>query len=224
MDKRKAYEFLCGYMTEERQALFQQVSSERTRHLAVVVENLYQPHNASAVMRSCDCFGIQDIHIIENENEWEPNKNVSMGSAKWLTLHQHNEQENNTKSCLEQLKSQGYRIVATTPHRDDYVLEDLPIDQPTALVFGTELTGISQDVYDLADDFVRIPMYGFTESFNISVAAALTLAELSKRLRKEVANWQLKPNELEAVLYEWACASVKDSKSLLKRWVDGTAP
>lgn len=224
MDVKKAYSFLQQYMTEERDMLFRKVAAERTRHIAMVVENLYQAHNASAVMRSCDCFGVQNIHVIENDNQWEVNEGVSMGSAKWLTVHRHNQLPNNTRSCLQELKKGGYKIVATTPHEDDFTLKTLPIDKKVAVVFGTELTGITDDVRAEADMFLRIPMYGFTESFNISVAAALTLYELTDRMRNEQLDWKLTEQEIDNLLFDWSCASVRNSDALLKRWTEGSAP
>lgn len=221
MNSAEIYNYLKGYMTEERDALFQKIIAERTRKLTVVVENVYQPHNASAVLRSCDCFGVQDVHIIENDNQWEVSEGVAMGASKWLTVNRYNQLSNNTKPCLQQLKENGYRIVATTPHRNDYVLSDLPLDGKVALVFGTEVSGISPEVHELTDDYVRIPMYGFTESFNISVAAALTLYELTDRIRKEEEDWRLGEQERIELLIQWASRSIRDGERLLRNYLDG---
>ncbi len=222
MNLTEAYDYLKDYMTEERAALFDQVIAERTRKLTVVVEDVYQPHNASAVLRSCDCFGVQDVHIIENDNKWEVSEGVALGSSKWLSVHRHNALENNTVACLTRLKNEGYRIVATTPHRDDYVLKDLPLEGKVALVFGSEVRGISDDVRVLADDFVRIPMYGFTESFNISVAAALSLYELTDRIRRSFDDWRLSEHERQELLIEWATRSIRDGDRILRNYLDGS--
>ena len=212
------YNYLKEYMTEERAALFDKVASERTRHVTCVVENIYQPHNASAVLRSCDCFGVQDVHIIENDNDWEVNKGVSLGASKWLTINRYNEGASNTRSCLQSLKKKGYKIAATTPHKDDYTISDLPLDEPVALVFGTEVSGITQDVMDEADLFVWIPMYGFTESFNISVAAALSLYELTKRLREENIDWPLSVDAQNELKLSWAKQSIRESEKIIERF------
>lgn len=217
MDPIKGYACLQEFMTEERDALFRRIAAERTRYLSVVIEDIYQPHNASAVLRSCDCFGIQDVHIIENENEWNINEGVAMGAGKWLTVNQYNSQAHNTAPTLQELKNQGYQIAATTPHRDDYSIANLPLNRPIALVFGAEVRGVSDTVFDMADHFVRIPMHGFTESFNISVAAALCLYELGGRIRREVPQWQLSPEEQTALLFEWARKSVRESDAILER-------
>jgi tRNA (guanosine-2'-O-)-methyltransferase len=209
-------------MTEERALLFNRIVAERTRYLTVVVEDIYQPHNASAVLRSCDCFGVQDIHVIENDNKFELSEGVTMGSDKWLTVSRHRTKPNNTADCLTALKDAGYAIVATTPHEDDYVLKSLPLDRKCALVFGTEMRGISDVVREHADHYLRIPMYGFTESFNISVAAALTLYELTDRLRTERNDWQLSSVEQDRILLEWALKSIRESEKVLQRYFDET--
>lgn len=218
MDKVAAYNYLKEFMTEARDDQFNSVLSNRTRHIRVVMENLYTPHNASAVLRSCDCYGIQDIDIIENDHKWVVNEGVSMGAGKWLTVNTYNEEENNTRRCLQELKSKGYKIVATTPHTDDCTPETLSLEEPMAIVFGTELTGISNIVREEADEYLRIPMYGFTESFNISVAAALTLYEVSRRLRSSSIDWQLKPAEKQDLLFEWALKSIRESQKILDRF------
>jgi tRNA (guanosine-2'-O-)-methyltransferase len=214
----KLYDYLREFLTPERQVLFDRMVEERTKHIAVVVEDIYQPHNASAVLRSCDCFGVQDVHVIENRNIYELNKRVSMGSNKWLTMHYHNQETNNTAACLKELKSKGYKIIATTPHENSSMIQDLDISEPIALVFGTEMEGVSEEVRQHADGFVKIPMYGFTESFNISVAAAISLYELCHRLRLEVDNWKLTEDEKKAVKLGWAKKSIKNCEMIIKRF------
>lgn len=195
--------YLSQFISETRRAKFDTVLNFRTRHITIALEDLYQPHNASAVLRSCDIFGIQDIHIVENKNAYTVNKDIALGSPKWLTLHKYRKEENNSLDCIKKLKAQGYRIVATTPHEKDCNLEDLSIDKPLALFFGTELTGISDTVREHADEFVKIPMYGFTESFNISVSAALCLHATKEKLHKSNVDWHLKEEEKDDLLLRW---------------------
>ncbi len=210
--KDKLNQFLSEYITENRNILINKVLAERTKYITVVLENIYQPHNASAVIRSCDCFGVQDVHIIENDNEYNINPKVVMGATKWITMHKYSKAENNTRAALQKLKSDGYRIVATTPHTNDVELHDFDVTKgKAAFVFGTELTGISDIVREEADEFVRIPMYGFTESFNISVSAALVLQHLSHQIRKENVKWQLNEEDLQEIKYNWLKASIKRS-------------
>ncbi len=212
--KEKLLTYFSEYLTERRKELFQKVIQYRTRHITVVLEDIYQPHNASAVLRSCDLTGVQDVHIIENRNTYEVNPDVAMGSFKWLDLHKYNEKENNTLETFQKLRKQGYRIIATTPHKNDKTLDDIPLDGKMAIVFGTELTGLSDLAIDNADEYLRIPMYGFTESYNISVSVALTLFTLTEKLRKSDIPWQLSDEEKLDILLEWSRRSIKRSEVL----------
>lgn len=222
MDKALKIElskYLLSFISENRKARFDEVLSQRTDHLRIVLENVYQDHNASAVLRSCESFGVQHVHFIENRNRLRISDDVSMGSHKWLNVHRHSQAENNTIEAIKHLKAQGYRIVATTPHKNDCTLDKLPVDKKLALVFGTELEGISQDVFDHADEFVKIPMYGFTESFNVSVCAALCLYELTTRIRKEVENYLLSDEEKQDVYFEWLKTTVDKSEGLIENYL-----
>ncbi len=216
MEKR-LIQYLEGFITDERKVLFDQVLGMRTRYLTVVLEDIYQSQNASAVLRTSDCFGIQDVHIIENRNEFKVNNQVVMGASKWLTLHKYNEYENNALEAMQRLKQNGYRVVATTPHSNDVNLEDFEIRKgKCALVFGTELTGISDIVRENADEFLKIPMCGFTESFNISVCAAMVLHHLSLKLRRSNIRWQLSDEEKESLRLEWLRKTLKRADLLEK--------
>jgi len=209
---KKLFEYLTQFVTDEKIEIFRKVLNQRTRHITVVLEDIYQPHNASAVLRSCDGFGIQDVHIIENRNYFEVNKGVTIGSDKWLTINRYHQLKvNNSALCMNRLRNEGYRIIATTPHKNDYDLPDLPISEKVAVFFGAEKEGLSQYVLDEADDYVKIPMYGFSESFNISVSVALTLYDLTSRLRKLNLNWQLNEKEKFDLLLEWVKKSIRRS-------------
>jgi len=216
--KKQLRDFLFGYISENKKSLFETLIKHRTRHIAVVLEDIYQPHNASAVLRSADLFGVQDIHIIENRNQYEVNPDVALGSSKWLTLNKYNNQEQNTLACFDALRNKGYKIVATTPHKNEVMLEDLPLEQKTAVVFGTELKGLSDIALQNADAYVKIPMYGFTESFNISVSAALTLFNLTERLRKSDIAWQLTEAEEIDIQIEWAKSTIKKVDLMIKEF------
>ncbi len=217
--KQELLKFYRQYLTENRKARFEEVIKYRTRHITVVLEDVFQAHNASAVLRSCDLTGIQDVHAIENRNQYDVNTEIDMGSSKWLNLYRYNGKEHNTLDAYKSLRNQGYRIVATTPHKNDFTLDTLPIEGKFALVFGTELTGLTNIAIDNADEYLRIPMYGFTESYNISVSAALSLFTLSERVRKSNINWQLSEKEKEDILLEWSRRSVKRSELLEKEFL-----
>jgi len=215
---QKKIEILKEYVSENRLQRFYDVLEYRTRYATVVLEDIYQPHNASAVLRSCELFGVQDVHIIENQNEYDVNPDVAVGAFKWLNINKYNEQKHNTVSTLQHLKKQGYRIVATTPHRNDVELKDFDITKGKfALVFGSEMPGITDYVTENADEFLRINMYGFTESFNISVSVAIILHELIEKLHRSDIDWHLKDEEINTLLYSWLKNSVRESDKILKR-------
>lgn len=218
----KLLAYLQEILTPERMVTFDQVLAKRTRRLSVVVEDIYQPHNASAVLRSCDCFGVQNVHILEYQNEYELNPNVSLGSSKWLTLHHHRESDgiDPITECFDQLRASGHRILATTPHTDDTTLEDVDVSQPIALVFGNEGRGISDRVKAEADGFVKIPMHGFTESFNISVSAALCLYTLTQKIRQGAEPWQLSAEEQDILRLDWTRKTIKRVEEIEKRFYE----
>ncbi|MDD5693878.1 MAG: RNA methyltransferase [Bacteroidales bacterium] len=207
--KKEYLDYLLQFVSLNKQRRFEEVIRNRTRYITVVLEDIFQSHNASAVMRSCDCFGIQDVYIIENRYPYTVNPDITLGSTKWLNIEKYNLREDNTRGCLTALKEKGYILVATTPHRDGYRLNELPLERKTALLFGTELSGLSTAALEMADCSVRIPMEGFTESFNISVAAAICLYDLTQRLRKSSVPWQLSELERVNTLIGWASTVVK---------------
>lgn len=205
---------LLSFVSANKQAIFQEVITNRTNHFTVVLEDIFQPHNASAILRSCDVFGVQNVHIIENKNEYNINPKVVMGASKWLNIHHHNEKQNNTQDCINQLRKDGYKIYATSPHAKSFLIENVPIEEKFALFFGTEKDGLSDLVLEQADEHVKIPMFGFTESLNISVSGAISMYEISKRLHSSTINWQLTDDEKTALLIEWAKKVVKTSDKI----------
>jgi len=217
---KELVQFLSQFVTESRASLFNNIIEERTRYITIGLEDIYQSQNASAVLRTSDCFGIQDIHIIENQNENQINPDVTLGSSKWLSLNKYNQSENNTLAAINKLKKDGYRIVATTPHKDDVNLEDFDIEKGKfALFFGTELNGLSDLMINNADEYLKIPMYGFTESFNISVSAAIILHHLTSNLRKSTLDWQLSDNEKEQIKLDWLKQTIKMSSELIEEFL-----
>ena len=214
--KEQLYEALAELYSENKRQLFDRLAQHRTRHIAVVLEDIYQSHNASAVLRSCDCFGVQDVHVVENRNPFNPAGDVAVGSSKWVDYYKHGD----IRQAYRHLHDKGYRIVATLPHENDTMIGDLDLSSPVALVFGTELTGLTSEAIDGADAYVKIPMYGFTESFNISVCAALSLFSTTERLRRSSdTSWQMSADEqLELKLY-WSLQAIRDGENVLKNIV-----
>ena len=212
-EKELLYEKLSSFYSENKRTLFDRLAPFRTRHITVVLEDIYQSHNASAVLRSCDCFGVQDVHVVEQHNQFNPAGDVAVGSSKWIDYYKYSD----IVSAYRHLHSKGYRIVATLPHENDTMIGDLDLSQPTALVFGTELTGLSQSAIDNADAFVKIPMYGFTESFNISVCAALSLFSTTERIRNNPSiHWQLSEDEQLTLKLYWSLQVIRDGENVLK--------
>lgn len=207
-------EYLQSFLTDRRRTLFNQVLEERTRHITVAVEDVYQLHNTSAVIRSCESFGVQELHVIEEVNAKRIDREIAMGAQKWVDVHRYT----STKDCLSSLKAKGYRIVATTPHEKAHTLQDFDITQKAAMFFGRETEGLSQTVLDVADDFIYIPMVGFTESLNISVSAAITLQHLMTKLKSSEVNWQFTKEELFEKKLDWTRKMIKDVERIEARF------
>lgn len=204
--------YLENFVTDHRKAILKHVLSKRTRHFTVALEDLYQMHNISAVVRSADIFGFQDLHIIQKKYDPKLSHAIAKGAEKWLDIYRYKQ----TQSAIDHLKQKGYQIVATTPHTNDVNLKDFDISKPSAFFFGVEKDGLSEQVMDQADLFLKIPMYGFTESFNISVAAALIMHEISEKLRQSHISWQLSMAEQEILYLQWLEKSIK-SIDLIKK-------
>jgi tRNA (guanosine-2'-O-)-methyltransferase len=214
-DDRKVLEEFYKIITPNKCKMFDRIAAERTRFLTVVLEDSYQEHNASAVIRSCDCFGIQDLHIIEKQFEYKIKRDIALGAGRWVDMKHHRGPDSSIQA-MKHLKSIGYKLVATTPHTDDESIFTLPIDEPLALIFGTERKGVSDQVLEQADAYVRIPMYGFTESFNLSVSVALTLQALRQRLEKDDVLWKLNEPEQIALKIKW-CKSILNGGAALEQ-------
>jgi len=211
---------LSEFVTNERRRRIEATLANRTRFLTVVLEDIYQSHNISAALRSCECFGIQDVHIIEQNNQYKINPDVSLGSTKWLSLHRYNKPNtNNTVKCLKKLKSQGYQIAAATLHDNNISLQKFDLQQKTALCFGTEELGLSEIAHEYADVFIKIPMQGFTQSFNISVSAAIFLYALTGKLKNSTLDWQLTDEEKIALQIEWLTNSISNGKKIVEKFI-----
>ncbi len=210
--------YLEGFVTEKRKNTFKNILLNRTRHFTVVLEDIFQQHNSSAVIRSCDVFGIQDIHIIENKYHSKVSRHVAKGSQKWLNLNNYKEDKNNTKDCLTRLKNEGYQIIATSPHNNTCTLHDLDISKKSAFIFGVEKSGVSEEVLINSDEILTIPMVGFTESLNISVAAAIILENLTNKLRNSNYQWRMSEKEQEIIYANWLEKSIKNVDEIKNRF------
>lgn len=209
-----------NYISDNKKSKFLHIIQYRTKYLTVVLEDIFQPHNASAVIRTCDCFGVQEVHIIENHNKYTLNPDITLGSNKWVSMLHYNSSSENTEATLKQLKKNGYKIAVTTPHRQSIEPSEIPLDHKIALVFGSELNGVSEPAMNAADLFVKIPMYGFTESLNISVSAAIIIQILTEKLRQSDAPWQLDEEEKTDVLMMWARNTVRRHEAIEKDFME----
>lgn len=207
-------EALYNIVSESKQEMYDRIAGDRTRHICVVLENIRKAHNASAVMRTCDCIGIQDIHTIEKNTEYVVQREIAKGASTWVNQYTYTEGETPSADCILSLKQKGYKIVATSPHADKGLFQ-VPIDQPMALLFGTEQHGVSEEAIDLADEFVSIPMYGFTESLNVSVCAAIMLNTLRARLESSTVNWRLSEGDQTALKIEWCAKIIRDGNKVV---------
>lgn len=207
----KVLESFYNIITESKQEMYDRIAADRTKYVTVVMENIHKEHNASAVLRTCDCFGIQELHAIEKNNTYEIQRDIALGAGNWVDLFTYSEGENPTTNCLNKLKSEGYKIVATSPHTENDI-NDLDLSQPIALVFGTEKKGVSSKVEEMADELVKIPMYGFTESFNISVSAAIALNIIRRKLTLSNIDWKLSYEEQVKLKIQWCTKIIRDGE------------
>jgi len=207
-------EFLENILTENRKERFLNVLKNRTNHFTIAVEDVFQMHNTSAVIRSCEVFGIQELNVIEQRYGKSIDKEIAMGAQKWVDINAFD----SISGCVASLKAKGYQIIATTPHQNDCLMDDFDISKPSALFFGTERDGLSEEILQKADGFLKIPMVGFTESLNISVSAAIIIQNLMHRLRNSDINWQLSEEEILKKRLQWARSSIKDIKRIEVRY------
>lgn len=212
----KYLNYLETIITENRKDKFLNILSQRTRHFTVAIEDIFQLHNASAVIRSCEVFGVQELKVVEEKYGKTIDKEIAMGAQKWVDV----ERFNSVTTCIDSLKTKGYRIIATSPHEDSCLMDEFDITQPAALFFGTERLGLSEEVLSRADGFLKIPMCGFTESLNISSSAAIILQNLTSRLRKSDVKWQLSEDEIIEKRIDWARKSIKDIDYITQRYME----
>lgn len=209
-------EYLETIITPERKEGFLKVLQYRSKHFTVAVEDVFQLHNTSAVMRSCEVFGVQELNVIEQRFGKRIDKQIAMGAQKWVDIIRHQD----SQSCINSLREKGYQIIATTPHNDSTYLEDFDITKKSAIFFGTEKEGLSEEVLKNADGYLKIPMVGFTESLNISVSAAIIIQNLTERLRRSTIEWQLTEQEILEKRLDWTRKSIKDIDFIEKRFLE----
>lgn len=214
MTDKKLLEYLETYLTENRRQRFDEVLKQRTKHFTVATEDVYQLHNTSAVIRSCDVFGIQEVNIVEEQNTKRIDREIAMGAQKWVDLNRYH----TVKECIIDLKQKGYQIVATTPHSNDCDLNDFDVTKKSCFFFGRETEGLSEDVMNAADCFLKIPMAGFTESLNISVSAAIILQHVTSKLKQTGLTWQLSETEILEKKLDWIAKTIKSYDDIVEHF------
>ena len=208
-------EYMMSFLTEERVDVLRRTLAERTRYMTILTENTFHPQNASALVRHCEAFGLQDLHTVETRCKFNPNVNIVRGTDKWVDITRHD----STAEAIATLKGAGYRLVATTPHRESCTPEMFDVEKgPFCLVFGTEHAGVTDEIIEAADEYLRIPMCGMVESLNVSASAAILIYMLSQRMRLSPAiDWRLGEDDAREMLFRWVMSSVKDSQRILER-------
>jgi len=204
----KYREFLADMVSEHKKERIEEVLLSRTRYLTVVLEDIFQTQNASAVLRTCECMGIQDIHVVENRNPFKINKDVVRGASKWVNLYTYNKKES-IRHCFEHLRQNGYQIIGTAPEKNYESITDFQPENKIAFVFGTELEGLSEYAISNVDKILRIPMVGFTESLNLSVSAAICIETLVTKIKESDLDWSLNENEKDELRAEWYQHSIR---------------
>lgn len=205
---------LESFLTDKRRQRFDEVLSQRTKHFTVATEDVYQLHNTSAVMRSCEVFGIQELNVIEERNTKKIDREIALGAQKWVDLKRYK----SVKNCITELRKNGYQIVATTPHLNNALLADFDVTQKSCIFFGRETEGLSNEVMEEADQFIKIPMVGFTESLNISVSAAIILQHLTSKLRQTDINWNLSKEEKNQKKMDWIKKTIHSFDEIVERF------
>lgn len=208
--------YLEGFLTENRKEGFLRVLKNRTKHFTIAMEDVYQLHNTSAVMRSCEVFGVQELNVIEQKFGKRIDSEIAMGAQKWVDVNRFN----NVQSCIDAKRAQGYQIIATTPHNDSCMLHEFDISKPSAIFFGTEKNGLSEEVIEQSDGFIKIPMVGYTESLNISVSAAIIIQDITSRLRQSNIDWQLSEEEILEKRLDWTKKSIKDIEFIERKFYE----
>lgn len=217
---------LGRYVSENKKQLIEQALQFRTRYLTVLLEDIQDPFNANAVIRTLECLGVQEYHVVENHTTFDLCKGVAKGATKWVDVMEYKKEPgvNNTVKAITALKTRGYKIYATSPHAEGRRAEEIDLSAPAAIMFGNERHGLSEEAMEMADGFLTLPMYGFTESYNISVSAALCFYTLVHRMHKEVPQWKLTEEEGEALRLDWYKKTLKKidkyQKGILKRYRD----
>lgn len=209
------FDYLKQFLTEERLNKIEHFSQESSDFVLPVMEDIYQYRNAAAIVRSVEACGFHHVIALEEENVFNPNLKVTKGAETWVQVEK---MPSNLNALLE-IKKRGYKILAVSPEKNATLLPDYEVKEPIALVFGTELEGVSNEILDFADETLAIPMYGFTKSFNVSVAAAICMYELKQKLISSDLDYKLSEEKLLRMKIRWSVNSIRSGEEILKKYL-----
>ena len=210
--------YLESMMPESKKKKIAQVLPFRTRHVVTVIENVLDSNNTNAILRTSEALGIQDAHLVYGNIKYIPQKSVSKGAHLWMdTFKYGNEFEDNAINCIHFLKGKGYQLVVTSPDAKN-TIDDIDIDKPMAVCFGQESKGVSNTFLSHAAIAVSLPQYGFTDSYNVAVAAGMTLLPLLEKVRKSNLHWQLTDAEKKLIYKTWLMQYHEPVEAHFKRY------
>lgn len=215
MNSQKTFEYLKQFLTDERLSKIEFYAQESSDFVLPVMEDIFQFRNAAAIVRSVEACGFHKIVAMESENEFNPNLRVTKGAETWVEV----EKMPHQLESLKKIKERGYKILAVSPEKNAIMLPDYDLKEPVALVFGTEKEGVTEEILDFADETLAIPMYGFTKSFNVSVAAAICFYDLKQKLVKSDFEYKLSNEKLWNLKVRWAKNSIKSGEEILQKYL-----
>ncbi len=217
-DLAQTFEYLKQFLTEERLSKIEHFSPESSDFVLPVLEDVYQFRNAAAIVRSVEACGFHKVVALQEENNFEPNLRVTKGADTWVEV----EKLSRNIASLQEIKNRGYKIVAVSLENNAKMLPEYEVTEPMALVFGTEMEGVSQEILDFADETLAIPMYGFTRSFNVSVAASICMYELKQKLMKSGIDYKLSEEKRLKMKIRWAVNSIRSGEEILNHYLNKT--
>ncbi|MCZ2085730.1 MULTISPECIES: RNA methyltransferase [unclassified Kaistella] len=215
MNNQKTFEYLQQFLTDERLEKINRFAPESSDFVLPVIEDVYQFRNAAAIVRSVEACGFHKIVAMESENQFNPNLRVTKGAETWVDV----ERLPHSLDSIKQIKNRGYKIVAVSPEKNATLLSDFQMTEPVALVFGTEAEGVTDEILDFSDETLAIPMYGFTRSFNVSVAAAICVYDLKQKLMRSNLDYKLSEEKLWEMKVRWAVNSLQSGEQILAKYL-----
>lgn len=208
------YAYLQQFLTAERLHKIEYHAEESSDFILPVLEDIYQFRNAAAIVRSVEACGFHKIVALEKENLFNPNLKVTKGADTWVNV----ERLPWSLDSLQKIKNRGYRMVAVSPEKNAISLPNFKITEPVSLIFGTEWDGITEEILEFADETLKIPMYGFTKSFNVSVAAAICMYDMKQKLLNSNLNYKLSEEKKLELKIKWAVNSLRSGEEILQNY------